>query len=165
MNLAPPAPLAAGHDTSQFDCGDPQLNQWLQHRALRNESRFSRSYVVCAGNRVAGFYCLSAGAVERTAAPGTLRRNAPDAIPVAVLGRLAVDRSFAGQGLGTSLLADALHRTAHASRSIGIAALLVHAKSDAARAFYMEHAEFLEFPADSLTLFLPVSAIVAAGPE
>lgn len=159
--LSAPVALAAGHDTSAFDCGDPALNDWLRHRALKNESRFSRTYVVCEGLRVAGFFCISAGAVERVNAPGKLRRNAPDAIPVSVIGRLAVSRSHAGRGLGADMLADALRRIAMASQSIGIAAVLVHAKSDGARDFYLRCAEFLEYPADSRCLFLPIKTVVA----
>lgn len=158
--LTPPAPLTAAHDCSGFDCGEPALNDWLRHRALANESRFSRTYVTCKGSAVAGFYCLSAGAVDRAAAPGRLRRNAPDAIPVTILGRLAVARTHAGRGLGADLLSDALRRVALASQTIGIAALLVHAKDASARAFYLRHAEFLEHPADSRVLWLPVETVV-----
>lgn len=159
--LSAPAPLAADHDLTAFDCGEPQLNDWLRQRALRNESRFSRTYVVCEELRVVAYYCISAGSVERTAAPGKLRRNAPDAIPVSVIGRLAVDRAYAGKGLGTDLLTDALRRIALASQSIGIAAVLVHAKDEAARRFYLHAAEFLEYPEGSRTLFLPIETVIA----
>ena len=71
-------------------------------------------------------YCIAAGAVERVAAPGKLRRNAPDAVPVSVIGRLAVSRSHAGQGLGADLLADTLRRIALAVQSIGIGAVRAH---------------------------------------
>src|SRR3712207_9267578 len=70
--------------TTLFRSGVPVLNDWLKHRALKNESRFSRTYVVCDGNRVVAYFSISAGAVERSAAPGKMRRNAPDAIPVSV---------------------------------------------------------------------------------
>lgn len=162
MALSAPVALTAAHDLGAFDCGEPALNAWLKDRALRNESRFSRTYVVCDGSRVVAFVGISAGAVERSAAPGRIRRNAPDAIPVSVIGRLAVDRGYAGRGLGSDLLADALRRIAAASTSIGIAAVLVQAKDDRARAFYLRRAEFLEFPQDSRTLFLPIETIVAA---
>jgi hypothetical protein len=85
--LSAPVPLTAEHDLSAFDCGEPALNDWLRHRALRNESRFSRTYVVSAGNRVVGYFCISAGSVERGVAPGKVRRNAPDLIPVSIIGR------------------------------------------------------------------------------
>lgn len=160
--LSPPEPLTAAHDCAGFDCGEPVLNDWLRHRALKNESRFSRTYVVCEGKRVVGYVCISAGAVERAAAPGKVRRNAPDSIPVSVIGRLAVSRDHAGQGLGADLLADALRRIAVASQSIGIGAVLVHAKDDAAKRFYLKCAEFIEYPADSRTLFLPIETVMAA---
>ena len=160
--LTAPHPITAAHDLSLFDCGVPVLNDWLRERALKNENRFSRSYVVCDGARVAGYFCLSAGAVQREAAPGKLRRNAPDSVPVSIIGRLAVDRDCAGQGLGASLLADALRRIAGAAQSIGIAAVLAQAKDEAARAWYLGQAEWLEFPAGSRTLWLPVGVLFPA---
>jgi GNAT superfamily N-acetyltransferase len=160
--LTPPVPLTAEHDLSGFDCGEPALNDWLRHRALKNESRFSRTYVVCEGNRVVAYFCISAGAVERAATPGKVRRNAPDTIPVSVIGRLAVSRDYAGKGLGADMLSDALRRIAVASQSIGIGAVLVHAKDEAAKRFYIRCAEFIEYPEDSRTLFLPIETVVAA---
>ena len=68
VSLSAPVPLTADHDLSAFDCGEPALNDWLRHRALKNESRFSRTYVACAGNQVVAYFCISAGAVERAAA-------------------------------------------------------------------------------------------------
>lgn len=162
LQLSAPIPLTAEHDLSGFDCGEPALNDWLRHRALKNESRFSRTYVVCEDNRVVVYFCISAGAVERVAAPGKVRRNAPDTIPVSVIGRLAVGRDHAGKGLGADILSDALRRIAVASQSIGIGAVLVHAKNDAARHVYMKCAEFIEYPADSRILFLPIETVVAA---
>lgn len=159
--LSAPVPLSADHDLSAFDCGDAALNDWLRFRALKNQNRFSRTYVVCAGPRVAGYYCIAAGSVERAEAPGKVRRNAPDVVPVSVIGRLAVDGGFAGQGLGADLLSDALRRIALAAQSIAIAAVLVQAKDEAARKFYLKCAEFIEFPEDSRTLFLPVETVVA----
>lgn len=159
--LSAPVALTAEHDLTAFDCGDAALNDWLRNRAVKNESHFSRSYVACQGTRVAGFYCIAAGSVERAAAPGKLRRNAPDAIPVSIIGRLAVDQAFGGKGLGADLLSDALQRIAIAAQTIGIAAVLVQAKDEAARGFYLRCAEFIEFPEDSRTLFLPVEVVVA----
>jgi GNAT superfamily N-acetyltransferase len=162
FRLSAPVPLSAEHDLSGFDCGEPALDGWLRHRALRNESRFSRTYLVCENNRVVAYFCISAGSVERAAAPGNVRRNAPEVIPISVIGRLAVSRSHAGKGLGADILSDALRRIAAASQSIGIAAVLVHAKDEAAKRFYMRCAEFIEYPEDSRTLFLPIETVVAA---
>lgn len=162
MSLSAPVPLDADHDLDAFDCGDPALNDWLKRRALRNESRFSRTYVVCDDNRVVAYFCISAGAIERSAAPGRLRRNAPDSVPVSIIGRLAVSAAYAGRGLGAAMLSDALRRIAVASQSIGIGAVLVQAKDENARRFYLACAEFVEYPADSLTLFLPIETVIAA---
>lgn len=161
MKLSAPVPLTSDHDVTDFDCGDPVLNDWLKHRALKNESRFSRTYVVCDKNVVVAYFCIATGSVERTAAPGKVRRNAPDVIPISVIGRLAVARSHARQGLGADILSDALRRIAVASQSIGIAAVLVQAKDDSAKRFYMACAEFIEYPADSRTLFLPIETVIA----
>ncbi len=161
LRLSAPVPLTADHDLSAFDCGEPALNDWLRDRALKNESRFSRTYVTCEGDQVVGYVCILAGSVARMDAPGRLRRNAPDTIPVSVIGRLAVSRSHVGRGLGADLLSDALRRIAVASQTVGMAAVLVHAKDERARAFYLRHAEFLEHPADSRTLFLPMETLVA----
>ncbi len=159
--LSAPVPLTSEHDVSGFDCGEPVLDDWLRHRALKNESRFSRTYVVCLGDQVAGYYCISASSVERAAAPSKVRRNAPDAVPVSIIGRLAVSRDYAGKGLGADMLSDALRRIAVASQSIGIAAVLVHAKDDGAKRFYLRCAEFIEYPNDSRILFLPIETVVA----
>jgi GNAT superfamily N-acetyltransferase len=160
--LSAPEPLRADHDVSAFDCGVVALNDWLKHRALKNEGKFSRTYVVCELGRVVAYYCILVGVVDRQAAPGKLHRNAPDAIPVSIIGRLAVSTSHAGRGLGADILADALRRIAAASRSIDIRAVRVQAKDDKAKAFYMKCAEFIEFPDGSRTLFLPVDTVVEA---
>ncbi|MFO0993246.1 MAG: GNAT family N-acetyltransferase [Hyphomicrobiales bacterium] len=159
--LSAPIPLSAEHDLSKFDCGEPVLNDWLRHRALKNESKFSRTYVVRDGKRVVAYFCISAGAIEREAAPKKLGRNAPNTIPVSIIGRLAVSRDHAGKGLGVDLLSDALRRIAIASQSIGIGAVLVHAKDEAAKRFYLRCAEFIEYPEDSRTLFLPIETVIA----
>ena len=162
LALAAPVPIAANHDLAAFDCGEPTLNDWLKHRALRNESRFSRTYVVCDNNQVVAYFCISAGSVERAAAPAKIRRNAPDVVPVSVIGRLAVSRAHAGRGLGADILSDALRRIAVASQSVGIGAVLVQTKNENAKRFYLACAEFIEYPADSRTLFLPIETVIAA---
>jgi GNAT superfamily N-acetyltransferase len=160
--LSAPVPLTAAHDLADFDCGEAVLNDWLRQRALKNESRFSRTYVVRDGSKVVAYFCVAVGSIERAAAPGRVRRNAPDVVPISVIGRLAVSRNYAGKGLGSDILSDALRRIAAASQSIGIGAVLVQAKDEAAKRFYMRCAEFIEFPADSRSLFLPIETVVAA---
>ena len=159
--LTAPEALQDTHDFSEFDCGEPALNAWLQRRALKNESKYSLTYVVCDDAKVVAYVSISAGSVERADAPNKMRRNAPNNIPVSIIGRLAVSLSHKGQGLGRDLLNDALHRIALASQTIGIAAVLIHAKDDVAKAFYLSCAEFIEFPEDSRILFLPMETLVA----
>ncbi|MCD2171951.1 GNAT family N-acetyltransferase [Rhizobium sp. C4] len=160
--LSAPQPIRPEHDCDDFVCGEPALDDWLRYRALKNESRFSRTYVVLDGDIVVGYYSLSSGGVARALAPGKLRRNAPDTIPVAIIARLAIDQRHAGQGLGSDLLMDALRRCTLASKAIGIAAVMIHAKSDAARRFYLKQASFIEYPADSRILYLEIDTVLAA---
>lgn len=162
MTPATPQSLTTDHDVSAFACGRPSLDDWLRRRALPNEvSGASRTYVVCDGKRVVAYYCLAAGSVCRKDAPGKLRRNVPEQIPVAVLGRLAVDESCQGRGFGTALLRDAVLRTLGAADSPGIRALLVHALDPAAADFYRNRG-FLDSPIDPLVLMLPMETARAA---
>lgn len=157
MTLTPPQPINAGHNLSQFDSGRPVLDDWLRQRATKNESSgASRTYVVCEDARVVGYYCLSSGSVECQQAPGTVRRNMPDPIPVMLMGRLAVDKTQQGKGLGGALLKDAIFRTLKAADIAGMRALLVHALDEKASNFY-GHNGFLVSPIDPLVLMLPLA--------
>jgi GNAT superfamily N-acetyltransferase len=154
-------PLTAAHELHQFDCGTSSLTDWLRLHALKNEGKGSRTFVSCSGLRVIGYYALAAGAVERARSPGRIARNMPDPIPVFVLARLAVDRTFHGRGLGSGLLGDALKRSLGASREIGARAVLVHAIDDDAVRFYLQYG-FRPFPTYARTLYLPLSHIEAS---
>lgn len=156
-DIGPPEKLSAGHDLSGFDSGEPALDDWLRRRAERNEaSGASRTYVVCAARRVVGYYTLAAGAVAHAEAPGRIRRNAPDPVPVLVSGRLAVDKAFHGEGIGTGLLRDAVVRIVQAAEIAGVRAILVHAISEAAKRFYQKYG-FVESPSDPLTVMITVA--------
>lgn len=158
----PPGKLQAKHDASAFDCGEPVLNDWLRRHALQNQkSGASSTYVVLDKMRIVGYYTLAAGSVARETAPGRIRRNVPDPVPVVVLGRLAVDRAFQGQGLGRALLRDAVLRTLQAADIIGVRAILVHALSEQAKRFYEEWG-FAPSPINRLTLMVPVSDAIEA---
>lgn len=154
-----PVLLTAAHHVADFDCGESTLDHWLKHRALRNEGRgASRTYVVCADQQVVAFYCLATGSINSELAPGRIRRNMPDPIPVMVLGRLAVDLAWQRHGLGKALLHDAILRTLQVAELVGVKALLVHALSDAAVRFYEDHG-FHSSPANPRTLFLSLSEV------
>ena len=123
---------------NSFNSGVPSLDEWLKRRARANQaSGASRTYVVCEERRVVGYYALASGAVAIEEASSRLRRNMPDPVPVAVLGRLAVDRSFQNRGLGRAMIRDAAMRVVQAAGLIGICGILVHAISPEARAFYL----------------------------
>ena len=154
-----PTALTGSHDVSGFDCGNDALNDWLIKRALKNQSNgASRTFVICQHNRVAGYYALASGSVERMASPKSIARNMPEPIPVMVLGRLAIDARMQGQRLGSALLKDALLRTLSVSKNVGIRAILVHAISDDAKRFYLGYG-FQGSPIDPMTLMLPIRHI------
>jgi GNAT superfamily N-acetyltransferase len=155
--LRPPEKLNSLHRIESFDSGNSQLNDWLKRRALKNELEgASRTYVLCAGEVVVAYYCLSNGAVAQTAATGRVRRNMPDPIPVMVIGRLVVDCQWQGKGIGRALLRDAILRTLQAAEIAGIRAILVHAISEEAKQFY-EKCGFTASPLEPMTLMLKVS--------
>ena len=163
--ITPPERLSAGHDLAAFDCGEPALDDWLRRRALPNqESGASRTYVVCTARRVVGYYALAVGALAHAAAPGHIKRNMPDPIPVMVLGRLAVDRNYQAFGVGPALLRDAVLRTLQASEIAGIRAILVHAISPRAKRF-CEHWGFVPSPADPITRMVTLAEAAKALSE
>jgi GNAT superfamily N-acetyltransferase len=104
---------------------------------------------------VVGYYSLAAGSMLHRLATGSVRRNMPDPVPVALLGRLAIDRRRQGKGLGLALLRDAILRVVGAAETIGVRAMLVHAISDEARTFY-EHWGFKPSPVDPMTLMITI---------
>ena len=138
MTVAAPVLLDDHHQLDVFDCGVPALDDWLKRRARGNAaSGASHTYVATEGNVVVGYFALAAGAVDVTSTPGRFRRNMPDPIPIVVLGRLAVDRSQQGKGLGRALFRDAGLRVVQAAGIIGVRGVLVDAISDEAKAFYL----------------------------
>lgn len=155
--LKAPALLTASHDLTEFNSGITSLDKWLRQRARANQvSGASRTYVIrTQKNCVIGYYALASGALAHIEALGRLKRNMPDPIPVAVLGRLALDRSVQGKGLGAALLRDAVLRVQKAASIMGIRGLLVHALSENARSFY-EHYGFTVSITNPLMLILPI---------
>jgi GNAT superfamily N-acetyltransferase len=156
-------PLEAGHDLSAFDCGAPALNEYLKKYALINhQAQSARTYVARRGEVVVGYYTLAAGSVSREETPARVARGlARHPVPVILLARLAVDRSEQGRGLGAGLLKDALLRAAQAADIIGCRAVLVHAKDQAAKAFYRRFG-FEPSPVDELHLYLLMKDLKAS---
>lgn len=156
IELTAPRALDAGHSLDSFTCSEPSLEHWLKRRAMPNQvSGASRCFVVCAASEVVGYYAIAAGSVSHVHSPGKIKRNMPDPIPVIVLGRLAVHKGWEGKGIGAGLLQDALLRSQRLSQEIGVRALLCHAISDSAKAFYLRYG-FVTSPIEPMTVMLPL---------
>lgn len=163
--LSPPVPLAEAHDLGEFRCGVDSLDAWLIRRARPNQiAGASRTYVAAAGVRVVGYYSLASGALTLADAPGPIRRNTPDPVPIALLARLAVDQTWHKRGLGVALLQDAVLRTMRAAEILGIRGLVVHAISDTARQFY-EHHGFTASARQPMTLVLSLNRGAVPSPS
>ena len=156
MILAP-EPLHAGHILTPFCCGIDSMEHWLKQRAMKNQvTGASRTFVCCDDAKVMAYYSLASSAVTTNTAPGRFRRNMPDPIPVVVLGRLAVDRSLHGKGVGRALVRDAGLRVIQVAETIGIRGMLVHALSDEARDFYLR-VGFEPSPMDPMMLMVTLA--------
>lgn len=131
----------AAHDVSGFDCGEGALNRWLRHSAGQSQRRdAARTFVVVSGQRrVIGYYTTLVGAIHHEQASPAVRRGMSKhfPIPVVLVARLAVDVEFHRRGIGALLLRDALARVLAAAEQVGIRAVVVHAISDQAAAFYV----------------------------
>jgi GNAT superfamily N-acetyltransferase len=152
-------PLGPHHDRSSFSCGEPALDGYLQRQASQDVRRRVAKVFVAAGatlERIAGYYSLSAAEFNKAELPPTAAKRLPHyPVPAAVLGRLAVDQSYQGRGLGETLLMDAIRRTLRASEAMAVHAIVVDAKHERARAFY-ERYGFRSFATMPRRLFLPL---------
>jgi GNAT superfamily N-acetyltransferase len=153
-----PTLLVAGHDVAGFDCGSVALSEWLVRHALTAQGAgSSRVYVTTDfdSERVVGYYALAAGSIAWDASPPRVVKGLGRyPVPVVVLTRLAVDRTRHGKGLGRALLTDALRRIEQAADEIGVGAVLIHAESESAKAFYLNYAGFEASPTDPMHLLL-----------
>ncbi len=160
-NLQAPEPLSEAHDCAGFQSGEASLDDWLQRRARGNQaSGASRTFVACSNSRVIGYYALASGAITSELAPGRFRRNMPSPIPVVVLARLAVDRTWQGKGIGRALFRDAAQRVAQAADVIGIRGIVVHSISDQAKCFYLALG-FEPSPREQMTLLVTLTDLRA----
>lgn len=141
MSVTKPEKLAHHHALAQFSCGRESLDDWLKNRALKSSTAGdSKVFVVNNDEReVVGYYAISAASVVRKNAISKLRRNAPDPIPMGLIGRLVVHKEMQGRGLGPALLRDAILRIAQASAHMGIKGILTHAIDEEAAKFYAHH--------------------------
>ena len=154
--------LDKSHDRTEFDCGQSMLDEWIKDRAGQFDRRdLSRTFVATHPNELAvvGYYAISSHRVVYEMLPDAEAKGLPRLdVPVVLIGRLAVARSEQGQGLGSSLLVDALRRSADISEQIGVRAVEVDAIDDTARFFYLKFG-FRPLLDDPRHLFLPMHEI------
>ncbi len=164
--LSAPEPLTAAHDISAFSCGKPALDTWLKTRALSNhEKGFTAVMVVHRAYRVVGYYGLAPTGVVPSVLPRLIRKGQPpDPVPCLLLGQLATDQEWAGQGVGTGLLKHALLRCVQAALLVGGRALMVNAVDADAAAFWLRRG-FLASKDDSMVLFRSLADIAASVSE
>ena len=159
-------PIGRHHDRKRFDCGSPELNEYLDRYARQNhDSGGAKTFVAVSPTepaRILGFYSISPGAVEFARVPAKLtKRLGRYDVPVFRLGRLAIDRSVQGQGIGGDLLLAAGERALAVSKEVGGVALAIDAKDERAARWY-ERFGALALLDDPLKLILPLAVIADA---
>jgi predicted GNAT family N-acyltransferase len=155
--------LSKRHDRAAFTCGSSALERYLQQQARQDvEKSVAAAFVLLAATeqKVLGYYTLSASLINTGELPEMLLKKLPryPQLPVTLLGRLALDTSVKGQGLGQFLLLDALHRSWQAASTIAAMAVVVDAKDAAAEAFY-RHFSFEPLQLQPRRLFLPMKTV------
>ena len=154
-------PIQKHHHRDVFDCGEPSLNEFLNKFARQNdENNVAKTFVtVDTDKNVLGYYSISAASIEFTDLPGDISERLPRyPIPAARIGRLAVDQSVQGSGIGSRLLIDALKRIYLSSDQVAIKVVLVDALNEKAQSFY-EHFGFIRLPGEQFKLFLPIETV------
>jgi ribosomal protein S18 acetylase RimI-like enzyme len=154
------APLDAAHDRTTFNSDSEPLNRYLREQVTQDiRRRVAACFVALADEqRIAGYYTLASASLLLTDLPASTGKKLPryPTVPAVRMGRLAVDQTFKGQGLGGAMLADALDRAARSE--MAAFALMVDAKDEAVAAFYRHHG-FIVLPDSPLTLFLPRATV------
>lgn len=152
--------LERHHDRNGFDCGEPDHNIFLMRVARQQSERdFNRTYVATAlgESRIRGYYAISSSSVHFANLPAALRLPRYP-VPVARIGRLAVDLRAQGTGVGEALLQHAMGLALNLSQQIGLFAVVVDAKHDAAAAFYARYG-FACMEDRRLSLYLTTAVI------
>src|ERR1017187_5140884 len=146
---------------SNFDSGEPYLDDWLKKKAHRYKTDVGRCFLLCVGSHIGGFYDLRTGAVQRETAPQSMWSTLPNPIPVVLISQMAVDKRY--QGLGSVLMRDILGRALQ-SRDAGLFAVIGYAFTDRARQFNLAHG-FVESPLESNVFIQPLEAAASTLDE
>jgi len=169
VRLLAPERLDARHDLSAFGNGKhASLDDWLRDRALASEGLSARTYVICSADSpalVVGYYAISTTMEQRVVLPNAkLRRGMPERVPLLLIGRLAIDRTLQGAGIGTALLAHAVQRCLAAAEIAGARGIITHAIDDDAVQFYQRRG-FLPSPLGERVMLMPIEAASALFEE
>jgi len=164
MNLTPPQKLTDAHHIAAFDCGEPSINQFLLKRALKNQfNNFGKAIVTCEGNRVVGYYIISMAKIHHIDAIRRIKQNAPDPVPMCLMGRLGVDSDYQGRGIGDALVKDFFLRGLALSGGIGMKGFLVHALNEEAQAFWIKWG-LKPSPGVALTMMITIEEVKKSLP-
>lgn len=150
MGISKPRPLSEEDNRTEFDCGRSSLNEWFQRHAWKNhKADISRTNVLCDSEtgQIAAYVTLLAAEIRREFLVKPQQRNKPETIPVILLGQLAVDTHYQGQGLSKSLLFFTFKTVMHMSEIVGCYGLITHPLDESVRAFYQHHG-FQDIPYD-----------------
>jgi predicted GNAT family N-acyltransferase len=155
--------LRSSHKIKEFTCGSPMLDNYLKHQASQDiKKKLTACFVYTEHevNLVKGYYTLSNNSIPSNLIPVSFRKQIPksySSIPATLLGRLAVDIKYQGQGMGKALLIDALKRSFLISKSIGSFAVVLDPLDREAEKFYEKYG-FIKLP-DCGRMFLPMKII------
>ena len=152
------------HNREAFSCSESSLDDYLKKRASQDIKK--QAAVVHVMTRqddletILGYYTLTSSSISPSVIPEAVRKKLPryDQVGITLMGRLAIDTSFQGQGIGSTLLMDALYRSLEASKNIASFAVVVDALHEQAKNFYL-HYGFTPFEEYPLKLFLPMKTI------
>ena len=156
-------PLGKNHNRTAFSSGSQPLDAYFRTQARQDvEKRVAATFVLrdTETDRIAGFYSLSSTAVPLDKFPPEVAKKLPKypPVPATLLARLAIDSAYRGQGLGEFLLLHALEKSLEHSQEVASTAVIVDAKDEAARSFYLKH-RFLELPDQPMRFFLPMKTV------
>jgi GNAT superfamily N-acetyltransferase len=157
-------PISKAHQKAPFDCGYPELNDYLRHYALKNDRlSIGKTFVaVDVKKGLVGYVTLASAQVEAPKLPETLRSRLPRyPVPAFRIAKLAVDTRYQGVGVGSWLLRRALEKALSVSTEVGVYVVIVDAIDEKAKGFYLKYG-FVAFAKYPLTLFLPLATIARA---
>lgn len=168
MNELRIEPLGKPHDRKNFDCGIKELNHYLRAVASQHTKKgVSRTFVLVEADHpelILGFITLTACEIKTESPPRPFPKKFPSKVSGAKIGRLAIAKEVQRQGFGNQLMAFAMHQALIVHQSLGLAGMMVDAKSKEAKDYYRQYG-FIALPENPFALFLPIQTIIEAFKE